>query len=73
MKVDGVGGFDGYDLVTSNMEVTVSGVGGAQVNATNKLTATLNGVGSIRYKGDPVEKEFDTNGVGAIKKAKDKN
>ncbi|PLW99261.1 MAG: hypothetical protein C0591_03050 [Marinilabiliales bacterium] len=71
VKVDGVGGFDGYELITKNMDVTVSGVGGAKVNATKTLTATLNGVGSIRYKGDPETKNFDTNGVGAIKKAKD--
>ncbi len=71
VKVEGVGGFDGYELVTANMNVTVSGVGGAKVNATKTLTATLNGVGSIRYKGDPGTKNFNTNGVGAIKKAKD--
>jgi hypothetical protein len=71
IKVDGVGGFDGYDLITNNMVVTVSGVGGAKVNATKTLTATLNGVGSIRYKGNPETKNFNTNGVGAIKEAKD--
>lgn len=71
VDVDGVGGFNGYDLVTSDMTVSVSGVGGAKVYATEKLTATLNGVGSIRYKGDPRDKKFDTNGLGSIKEAKD--
>ncbi len=71
VRVEGVGGFDGFDLVTNNMDVTVSGVGGARVHATNQLTATLNGVGSIRYKGDPESKNFDTNGLGNIKKADD--
>ncbi|MCB2209120.1 MAG: DUF2807 domain-containing protein [Bacteroidetes bacterium] len=71
VKVDGVGGFDGYDFITKNMDVTVSGVGGAKVHATKKLTATLNGVGSIRYKGNPETKNLNTNGVGAIKEAKD--
>ena len=71
VRVDGVGGFDGYDFITNSMDVTVSGVGGAKVHATNKLTATLNGVGSIRYKGDPETKNLNTNGVGAIKEAKD--
>jgi hypothetical protein len=70
VKVDGVGGFDGYEMITNNMNVTVSGVGGAKVNATKTLTATINGVGSIRYKGDPEKKNFNTNGLGAIKKAK---
>ncbi len=71
VRVDGVGGFDGYEFITNNMDVTVSGVGGAKVHATKKLTATLNGVGSIRYKGDPETKNLNTNGVGAIKEAKD--
>jgi len=71
VRVDGVGGFDGYEFITKNMEVTVSGVGGAKVHAAQKLTATLNGVGSIRYKGDPKTKNLNTNGLGAIKEAKD--
>ncbi len=71
VRVEGVGGFSGYNLITKDMDVTVSGVGGAQVHATGRLTATLNGVGSIRYKGDPDSKNFDTNGLGNIKKVKD--
>jgi len=71
VRVEGVGGFDGYEFITSNMDVTVSGVGGAKVHATDRLTATLNGVGSIRYKGEPNTKNLDVNGVGNIKKAKD--
>ncbi len=71
VDVDGVGGFSGYDLVAGDVDVVVSGVGGAKVHATHKLKATLNGVGSIRYKGDPEIKDFDTNGLGNIRKAKD--
>ena len=51
------------------MNVTVSGVGGAKVNATDILTATLNGVGSIKYDGDPGTTNLNTNGIGVIKKA----
>lgn len=68
VRVEGVGGFEGFDLVCSSMDVTVSGVGGAKVHATKSLTATLNGVGSIKYKGNPENKDFDTNGIGSIKK-----
>lgn len=71
VRVEGVGGFDGYELICSNMDVTVSGVGGAKVFASEKLTATLNGVGSIGYKGDPETKNLNTNGIGSIKKSKD--
>lgn len=71
VRVEGVGSFDGYDFKTTNMNVTVSGVGGAKVNAVDVLTATLNGVGSIKYSGDPVTKNLNKNGLGTIKKAKD--
>ena len=71
VRVEGVGGFDGYEFITSDMDVTVSGVGGAKVYATDRLTATLNGVGSIRYKGEPKTKNLNVNGIGTIKKAKD--
>lgn len=68
VRVEGVGGFDGYELECTDMDVTVSGVGGAKVWATEKITATLNGVGSIKYKGDPKTKNLNTNGIGNIKK-----
>ena len=71
VRVEGVGGFDGFDLVCTDMDVTVSGVGGAKVHATKNLKAQLNGVGSIKYKGNPENKDFDTNGIGAIRKEKD--
>ncbi len=71
IRVEGVGNFEGYDFTTVVTKVTVSGVGGAQVYAAKTLTATINGVGSIRYKGDPKNKNFNSNGLGSIKKAKD--
>lgn len=71
VKVAGVGGFEGYELKCENMNVTVSGVGGAKVFATDILTATLNGVGSIKFKGNPKTKNLNTNGVGNIKNVSD--
>lgn len=71
IRVEGVGNFEGSDFATVETNVTVSGVGGAKVNASNTLTATINGVGSIRYKGDPKNKNFNSNGLGSIKKSND--
>ena len=70
VRVEGVGSYNGYDFETIDCNVTVSGVGDAKVNASSKLTATINGVGSIRYMGDPVKKEFQSNGLGSIKQNK---
>lgn len=71
VKVEGVGSFEGYELQAIDMNVTVSGVGGAQVYAAENLNATINGVGSVKYKGDPVNKNLNKNGLGSIKEAKD--
>jgi|FLOH01.1.fsa_nt_gi hypothetical protein len=71
VKVEGVGSFEGFGLVTTDMNITVSGVGGAKVYATGDLTATLNGVGSIRYKGEPNTKSINSNGLGSIKQEMD--
>lgn len=68
VKVEGVGTFDAYEFICADMNITVSGVGGAKVFANNVLTATLNGIGSIRFKGNPEIKNFNTNGIGSIKK-----
>ena len=71
IRVEGVGNYIGYGFSTATTNVTVSGVGGAKVSASNSLTATINGVGSIRYKGDPKTKNLNSNGLGSIKKAND--
>ena len=69
VRVEGVGSFEGYDFISTDMNVTVSGVGGATVLVSNRLTATINGVGSIRYKGEPETKNLNTNGLGSIKRS----
>ncbi len=71
IRVEGVGHYNGYNFTTASTKVTVSGVGGAKVSASKSLTATINGVGSIRYKGDPKTKNFNSNGLGSIKKSND--
>jgi len=67
VRVEGVGGFHGSKLKTQDTDVTVSGVGSAMVNASRNLTATINGVGSIRYTGNPGNKNFNSNGLGSIR------
>lgn len=71
INVEGVGNFDGYEFITADTEIKVSGIGGATVHATDRLKATINGVGSIRFKGDPKTKNLKTNGLGNIKRFQD--
>jgi hypothetical protein len=62
---EGAGNIDADHLESKIVECRVSGVGNASVYATEKLDATVEGLGKIGYRGDPsVNKQV--NGIGMI-------
>lgn len=65
-RINGAGNMDLAELLAADVTATVNGAGNMQVNAGRALTATLNGVGSIRYRGNPGEVNSSVNGVGSI-------
>jgi hypothetical protein len=67
LEINGAGEIDASELVASTVEVEISGAGKAKVNARKELDATLSGVGSVRYAGDPEVVEKDVSGVGTIR------
>jgi Putative auto-transporter adhesin, head GIN domain len=69
IELSGVGSTHCYDLQAENTKVDVSGVGSADVFASVKLDATVNGVGSINYKGNATDVSQHANGIGSIHKA----
>lgn len=71
LDLAGVGNLEAFDLESVNCEVRVSGVGGAQVNVKENLKASVNGIGGIRYKGNPRIIQEDVSGIGTIKKSRD--
>ena len=66
--VAGVGGLESAHLKAQNTNITLNGVGYAEVYASKSLKAKLNGLGNIKYAGDPIDKNFTKNGLGSIKK-----
>ena len=64
--LSGAGHLQCYDLQAENAKVEVSGVGSAEVFASVKLEATVNGVGNIHYKGNPGSISQSVSGVGSI-------
>ena len=48
--------------------MTNNGVGGVYVRASGTLSASVNGVGEIRYTGNPTHVDSQVNGVGRISK-----
>ncbi|NMO90523.1 head GIN domain-containing protein [Actinomycetospora sp. TBRC 11914] len=61
----GLGQIDASALPTQDADVNVGGTGTATVNAARTLNATVTGVGSIEYLGNPTVTEHVT-GIGSV-------
>jgi len=68
IKQSGVGKFNAMNMIAAIVTVVNSGVGSVSVYATQELSMTNSGVGSITYSGDAVVKTMKSSGVGKIKK-----
>lgn len=67
VKISGAGDVDAEDLEAQNVDFTIEGVGTGSVHAVKKLNAKIEGVGKIRYKGDPIVTQY-IDGLGSVKK-----
>ena len=70
MHVGGVGSIDTHELHAQNATIDVGGVGSVKVWASNHLDASLGGVGSLVYYGDPKTVNTSGSGLGSISKGK---
>ncbi len=61
----GVGAVKAAGLTCKNAHVTVSGAGGVEVNATDKLKVDVSGAGSVKYRGTP-QVEKSVSGAGSV-------
>jgi hypothetical protein len=66
VRISGVASLNCLKLQTRETDVSISGAGSAKVYATEMLDASVSGVGSIRYDGNPVSTRFNTSGAGSI-------
>ena len=64
--VSGAGNVDGSRLECRSVHASVSGAGKMRLWVTEKLDATISGVGSIRYKGNPPDVTRKVGGTGTI-------
>jgi hypothetical protein len=67
VQLTGVGDVHNFGLVSTTCTARVSGVGTAEVTATQQLDAVVNGVGSIVYGGNPPVVHQTVTGVGSIR------
>lgn len=63
----GVGNIEAEELEAKQVEATSKGVGNISCHATEAISASAKGIGSIKYKGAPTVKELSAKGIGSIK------
>ncbi|HXR52470.1 MAG TPA: head GIN domain-containing protein [Steroidobacteraceae bacterium] len=66
VRLGGAGKMELAGLRADDASVSVNGTGSIEVQVTGQLEATVNGVGSITYAGNPREVVRHVNGVGTI-------
>ncbi|WP_321333821.1 head GIN domain-containing protein [uncultured Bacteroides sp.] len=63
----GVGDIEAENLKAASVEASSEGVGNISCYATESLSASAKGIGSIKYGGSPKEKNIRKSGIGTIK------
>ncbi len=71
VHISGAGGLMASELKSLECNIGLSGLGGAEVFVTEKLTASITGVGGIVYAGNPKLIEKQITGYGKIKRAEE--
>jgi hypothetical protein len=67
-SISGAGSIQGFDLITDNTELDLSGSADAQVTVNQKLDVEVSGSGDVQYKGNPSVNQR-ISGAGSVKKA----
>ncbi len=66
IELSGAGSADFRKVISREADVTVNGAGNIEVHVAEDLRAEVNGVGAIRYTGDPQKVDSDLHGLGTI-------
>lgn len=69
-RLSGASNIRAEELHTLDTRISLSGAGSAHLHASEALDASLSGVGSIRYYGEPRNIKINKSGIGSIREAK---
>lgn len=67
LGISGSGSIQGRDWAVGSVVVHASGVGGIDLGRIDELDATISGIGSLTYSGQPVIKRQSISGLGGIR------
>ena len=68
VEVSGASLFDADKFMVSDMNLEVSGVGNVKINVSKSISAEISGGSSVRYLGNPIIKNLETNTGSSFKK-----
>ncbi|HLP16475.1 MAG TPA: DUF2807 domain-containing protein, partial [Bacteroidota bacterium] len=64
--INGAGNFSGKKFRSNDVTAVLNGAGNCTVYASERIDATVNGVGAITYYGNPENVKSDVSGIGFI-------
>lgn len=67
LKVQGVGKVDTKSLIAETADVSLEGVGSVKVYASERLKASVQGIGSLNYYGNPRSISKSVEGIGSVR------
>jgi hypothetical protein len=67
LNAQGVGDIDTKALLAQHANVNFEGIGRVKVYASERLDATVEGMGSLNYYGDPKTVNKTAEGIGSVK------
>jgi hypothetical protein len=66
LKAQGVGLVDTKNLIAEQADVSLEGVGAVKVYASDRLKASVQGIGSLHYYGNPRSVSKSVEGIGSV-------
>ena len=70
LQAQGVGEVNARNLVAQDADVSFEGIGSVEVHAKNRLNASVQGMGSLTYYGNPRQLNKVVAGIGSVVAAK---
>lgn len=66
LKNEGIGNLDASQLTAQDMELHSSGIGKVDVNCVGNLSLQVDGIGKVKYSGNPKLIKKEINGIGKV-------
>lgn len=66
LKNEGIGNLDASQLIAQDMELHSSGIGKVDVNCVGNLSLQVDGIGKVKYSGNPNVIKKEINGIGKV-------